>query len=314
MHLLPHTSLSVFPLCLGTNVFGWTADAGESFAVLSAYRDAGGNFIDTADMYSEWADGHVGGESETIIGRYVATHGCRDEFVIATKVAKLSSRKGLSPDNIVAAAEDSLRRLRTDYIDLYYAHEDDPSVPVADCLGAFQSLIDAGKVRYVGASNFSAERLAESLRIAAAEKLPRYVAAQNQYSLLARDAYEGALARCCEQHELSMFPYWALASGFLTGKYRGGARVDSPRAEGMERFADLSQAPKVLAAIETIAQAQGTSMAAVALAWCATHPTIPSVIASARNVPQLKALLPMAEIHLSAEDKRHLDVASGPKT
>ena len=235
------TDLDVFPLCLGGNVFGWTVDEPDSFAVLDAYAAAGGNFIDTADAYSMWADGNSGGESETIIGRWMAARGNRDRMIIATKVAKLETRRGLSAANIRAAAEDSLRRLGTDRIDLYYAHEDDETVPLAETLGAFDELVTEGKVRYVGASNFDAARLDESLEVSQAEGLTSYVALQPHYNLMARD-YESELRGACENHDLACIPYFALAKGFLTGKYRrDGDAVDSVRAP---RRRDVPRRPR----------------------------------------------------------------------
>jgi aryl-alcohol dehydrogenase-like predicted oxidoreductase len=306
---ISNTDLDVFPLCLGGNVFGWTADEANSFAVLDAYAAAGGNFIDTADVYSSWASGHVGGESESTIGRWMAARGNRDAMIIATKVAKLETRKGLSAANIAAAAEDSLRRLATDRIDLYYAHEDDQSVPLEETLGAFDALIREGKVRYVAASNYPAERLDEALTMSARDGLASYVALQPEYNLVAR-AYEGELRNVCVKHSLSCIPYFALAMGFLTGKYRAdGAAVDSPRAAGASRYLN-ERGLAVLAELDTIAAARGTTVAAVALAWLAAQPTIAAPIASARTPEQLAALLPMATLRLTAEELDRLTSAS----
>lgn len=303
---LPGTELEVSSLCLGGNVFGWTADETQSHEVLNAYMSAGGNFVDTADMYSVWAEGHVGGESETILGCWMKTRQ-RDSVIVATKVAKLQSRPGLSATNIEAACDDSLRRLQTDYIDLYYAHEDDESVPMEETLGAFGRLVDAGKIRYIAASNFEAPRLAEALRFSADNNLPKYVALQPQYSLLSRSTFEGSLADVCRNSGLSVFPYWALASGYLTGKYQAGP-VDSPRADGVHRYADLPQSGAVLAALAKIADARNVSIASVALSWCLSHPSVPSVIASARNVAQLSQLVNLTE--LSVDECSALGAAS----
>ncbi|MFK8003609.1 MAG: aldo/keto reductase [Polyangiales bacterium] len=304
---LAHTDLEVSSLCLGGNVFGWTADEKNSAEVLDAYVDAGGNFIDTADMYSSWAEGHEGGESETIIGKWMKERGHRSSIVVATKVAKLQSRPGLSAANIEAACDDSLRRLQTDYIDLYYAHEDDASVPMEETLGAFGRLVEAGKVRAIAASNFEAPRLAEALRFSKDNSLPRYVAVQPQYSLLSRGTFEGELEGVCRDSALSVFPYWALASGYLTGKYKAGP-VDSPRSVGIERYGDLPQADAVLATLARIAQHKSASIASIALSWCLSHPSVPSVIASARNVAQLSQLIHLTE--LSDEERAALNAAS----
>ncbi|MFM1968580.1 MAG: hypothetical protein RL590_1437, partial [Actinomycetota bacterium] len=232
MITLPKTDLTVHPLCLGGNVFGFSADVANSEAVLSYYFENGGNFVDTADMYSQWAPGHVGGESETIIGNWMKSRGIRSKMVIATKVAKLDTKPGLKAANIKAACEDSLKRLQTDYIDLYYAHQDDLDTPIEETLGAIDSLIKEGKVRYIAASNFTPERLQESLDIAEANNLPSYVASQDQYNLLDRD-YEKNLMPTIQKNGLSQIPFYGLARGFLTGKYRPGVTVESVRATGV---------------------------------------------------------------------------------
>jgi aryl-alcohol dehydrogenase-like predicted oxidoreductase len=309
MPRISNTDLDVFPLCLGGNVFGWTADEANSFAVLDAYAAAGGNFIDTADVYSSWGSGHVGGESESTIGRWMAARRNRDAMIVATKVAKLETRKGLSAANIAVAAEDSLRRLGTDRIDLYYAHEDDQGVPLEETLGAFDALIREGKVRYVAASNYPAARLDEALTLSARDGLASYVALQPEYNLVAR-AYEGELRDVCVTHSLSCIPYFALAMGFLTGKYRpGGATVDSPRAAGASRYLN-ERGLAVLAELDAIAATHATTVAAVALAWVAAQPTVAAPIASARTPEQLAALLPMATLELTAEELGRLTSAS----
>jgi aryl-alcohol dehydrogenase-like predicted oxidoreductase len=309
MPKLPSTDLDVFPLCLGGNVFGWTADETQSFAVLDAYANAGGNFIDTADAYSSWVPGHVGGESESIIGRWLAARGNRDQMIIATKVAKLSTRPGLSAANIKAAADDSLRRLGTDRIDLYYAHEDDPTVPLEETLGAFGALVGDGKVRYIAASNHSPERLEEALTISARDGLVSYVALQPEYNLVAR-TYESGLRDVCGRHALSCIPYFALAMGFLTGKYRqGGDAVDSPRAGQAAQYLD-ERGIAVLEALDQIAAAHATTIAAVALAWLVAQPTVAAPIASARTPEQLAGLLPMATLALTTAEIERLTTAS----
>ncbi|MFN8223982.1 MAG: aldo/keto reductase [Gaiellales bacterium] len=301
MPLLGRTALDVFPLCLGGNVFGWTLDDDQSFAVLDAYAAAGGNFIDTADAYSTWKDGNSGGESETIIGRWLTSRGNRDRMVIATKVAKLEARPGLSAANIRAAVEDSLRRLGTDYIDLYYAHEDDPTVPLEETLGAFDALVREGKVRHLGASNFAADRLDEALLVSEATGLARYEVLQPHYNLMER-AYEGELRDVCVQRDVACVPYFALAMGFLTGKYRSsGTRVESVRAAAAAKYLEEG-GEAVLSVLDELAASRETTVAAVALAWLAAQPTVAAPIASARTVEQLSALLPMTGISLTGDE------------
>ncbi len=287
---IPKTTLLVHELCLGGNVFGWTADEAQSHGVLSAYAEAGGNFIDTADVYSEWGEGHVGGESESVIGSWMQSKANRDQVVIATKVAKLSSRPGLSAANILAAADDSLRRLQTDYIDIYYAHHDDLETPLEETLVAFHSLVKAGKVRYIAASNYSGERLLEALAFSEQHGLASYVALQNHYNLVARKDFEADSAPALQKSGLSAIPYFALGVGFLTGKYREDTVVESARAGGAAKhFNDDGWA--VLAAMDEIASEQQTSLPAVALAWLRAQPTVSVPIASARTIGQLEQLL-----------------------
>jgi aryl-alcohol dehydrogenase-like predicted oxidoreductase len=295
--------LDVFPLCLGGNVFGWTADEDASFAVLDAYAAAGGNFIDTADTYMR----PNMGVSETIIGRWMAARGNRDEMVIATKVG---SDGGLSARNVAEHAEGSLRRLQTDRIDLYYSHKDDPGVPVEETLSAFDALVVAGKVRYIGASNLSGERIVESLRASAREGLARYEALQPHYNLVERERYEREYAPLAADHGLAVAPYYALAKGFLTGKYRDDSPpVDSPRAEGAKAYLD-ERGRAVLADLEEVADAHGVPMAAVALAWLKSRPNVVAPIASARSVEQLEHLLPMTEITLTGDELARLETSS----
>jgi aryl-alcohol dehydrogenase-like predicted oxidoreductase len=300
--LIPRTDLDVFGLCLGGNVFGWTADRDASFAVLDAYVGAGGNFIDTADVYMARAPGNSGGESETIIGEWMAARpGMRDAIVIATKVGKLAGLDNLRPETIRRAADDSLRRLGTDYIDLYYAHFDDTGTPLAETLGAFGELIRAGKVRAIAASNYSGARLTEALAVSEREGLPRYVALQPHYNLMERD-FESDQQAVCEREDISVFPFYALAKGFLTGKYRpDGEDVDSPRAEGAAAYLD-ERGRKMVAALDKIAAAHDTDPAAVAVAWLREQPTVLAPIASARNAEQLTPLLASVELKLSEEE------------
>jgi aryl-alcohol dehydrogenase (NADP+) len=302
------TDLDVFPLCLGGNVFGWTADEQTSFEVLDEYAAAGGNFIDTADSYSAFHPGNSGGESETIIGNWMAARGNRDDVIVATKLARLPGREGLAPDNIRACAEDSLRRLQTDRIDLYYAHIDDPDTPLADTLGAFAELVQAGKVRYIAASNYGADRLVEALEVSRQSGLPQFVALQPQYNLVERD-YEGELRSVVEREGLACLPYFALARGFLTGKYREGARVDSPRASRAEIYLD-DRGRAVLDAMDDVAAAHSTTVAAVAIAWLRMQPTVVTPLASARNTQQLAEILPGATLELGDEELDRLGAAS----
>jgi aryl-alcohol dehydrogenase-like predicted oxidoreductase len=295
MGRIPGTALEVFPLCLGGNVFGWTADERQSFEVLDAYLAAGGNFIDTADVYSAWVPGHTGGESETIVGRWMAKAGARNQMIVATKVGMSPGLKGLSPRTIRTAAEASLRRLGIDRIDIYYAHADDPETPLADSLRAFDALVKEGKVRYIAASNYTAPRLAEALAVSRREGLSRYIALEPHYNLVNRSDYEGELRDLCTREGLACFPYYALAKGFLSGKYRPGVQIDSPRAAG----AYLDQRGlRLLGVLDEIAATHRTTVAAVSLAWLAAQPTVVAPIASARSVEQLADLLPFVDITL----------------
>ncbi len=307
---LGSSDLEVFPLSLGGNVFGWTADEATSFAVLDAYTAAGGNFVDTADSYSAWVDGNSGGESETIIGKWVAARGNRDDVVIATKVSQHPDFPGLSGANIKAAADASLKRLGTDHIDLYYTHFDKTEVPVEEIIGALDELVKAGKVRAIAASNISAGRLSESLAFSDREGLARYVALQPHYNLVSRDTYEGELQAVAAREGLAAVPYYALASGFLTGKYRPGTTVEGARAAGAGKHLDTDRGRKVLAALDDIAEAHTVPVATIALAWLAARPTVTAPIASARTVEQLPALLRVADVTLTEEEVSRLTEAS----
>ena len=292
---LTSTELNIHPLCLGGNVFGFSADVANSEAVLDYYFDNGGNFVDTADMYSQWAPGHVGGESETVIGNWMKRRGNRSKMVIATKVAKLDTRPGLKPANIKAACEDSLRRLQTDYIDLYYAHQDDLDTPIEDTLTAFNELIGAGKVRYIAASNFTAARLQESLDIAKKMNLKAYVASQDQYNLMDR-GYETSLMPTLKANGISQIPFYGLARGFLTGKYRPGVTVESVRATGVANSYANERGWAILDKLDQIAKDKKTSIASVALAWLRAQPTVAAPIASATKLEQIKELMPVIEL------------------
>jgi aryl-alcohol dehydrogenase-like predicted oxidoreductase len=307
---LGSSDLAVFPLALGGNVFGWTSDEAQSFAVLDAFAAAGGNFVDTADSYSAWAEGNKGGESETIVGNWVKARGNRSDVVIATKVSQHPEYRGLSAANIKAAADASLRRLGTDYIDLYYTHFDQPETPVEEIIGALDELVRAGKVRHIAASNISPERLQASLDHSDREGLARYVALQPHYNLVSRDTFEGELQDVAERAGLAAIPYFALASGFLTGKYRPGTTVDSARAEGAGKHLETERGRKVLTALDEIAEAHGAPVATVALAWLAAQPTVAAPIASARTPAQLPALLGVADLTLKDEEIAKLTEAS----
>jgi aryl-alcohol dehydrogenase (NADP+) len=298
------TELDVFPLCLGGNVFGWTADEDASFAVLDAYAEAGGDFIDTADLYA-------GNESERIIGRWLARRGRRDDLVIATKVGMAPGMKNLKAETIRAAAEASLDRLGIDHIDLYYAHRDDPSTPLEETLTAFDALVRAGKVRYIAASNYDAPRLTEALKISDSEGLARYVALQPHYNLVERDSFEGDLAALCAREDIAVMPYFGLAKGFLTGKYRkGGPEGDSPRSERARAYLS-DRGVAMLGVLDEVAAAHGTTVASVALAWLLAQPTVVAPIASARDTGQLADLLPMVGLRLTGEEIDRLTQAAG---
>ena len=303
------SDLDVFPLNLGGNVFGWTADESTSFAVLDLFVDLGGNFIDTADGYSRWVPGHVGGESETIMGRWIAQRGRRDDLVIATKVGKKPDLLGLAPDTIRKACDGSLKRLNIDYIDLYYCHADDPDVPLEDTLGALAELVEAGKVRYIAASNYSAVRLSEALSISDAHGWPRFVALQPHYNLMVRDEYEGVVQDLCIAEGISCLPYYALASGFLTGKYRDPSLEHGDRAEKAMTYLN-DRGLRVLSAMDLVASRHEVSLTSVAIAWLVHQPTVAAPIASASRPDQLDDLMKGATLRLSADDLAVLDSAS----
>ncbi|MGG7464213.1 MULTISPECIES: aldo/keto reductase [unclassified Plantibacter] len=302
------SDLSVFPLALGGNVFGWTADRDASFEILDAYTAAGGNFIDTADGYSHWVPGHTGGESETIIGEWVNARGNRDDVVIATKVSTHPQFAGLSAANIAAAADASLQRLGTDHIDLYYAHFDDETVPLEETVTALSALVDAGKVRNIAISNYTAARIAEWFEITDAKGLHRAVALQPHYNLVERD-FEGELATIAERESLAVVPYFSLAKGFLTGKYRDGVTVDSPRAEGAGAYLD-DRGRRVLSVLDDVAAAHSASLASVSLAWLRQQPTVVAPIASATSLTQLADLVASATLQLTEDEVAALSFAS----
>ncbi|MCA1219650.1 aldo/keto reductase [Streptomyces sp. 8L] len=307
---LGRSDLSVSPLCLGANVFSWSADEKATFDILDAYRAGGGNFLDTADTYGRLPDGSKGDGSENLIGQWLAARGNRDEMVVATKVGLHRDYLGLAPGNIKRAAEQSLRRLGTDHIDLYYTHRDDESVPIEDIVSALDELVKEGKVRHIAASNISPERLAASLAFSEREGLARYVALQPHYNLVSRDTYEGALQDLAAANGLSALPYFSLAAGFLTGKYRPGTNVESVRAEKAGGYAETERGRKVLAALDVVAGEHDAEVATVALAWLAQRPTVAAPIASARTLEQLPALLALADLRLTDADIARLTTAS----
>jgi aryl-alcohol dehydrogenase-like predicted oxidoreductase len=304
---LPKTDLQVHPLCLGGNVFGWTADEAQSFAVLDAYFEAGGNFIDTADVYSEWKDGNSGGESETIIGNWMKARGNRDKLVIATKVAKLSTRPGLSSGNIESALSDSLRRLQTSHIDLYYSHEDDIKTPMEETLNTYTKEIQAGRIRYIGASQHTGARLLEAARISKANSLAEYVVLQDQYNLMERNPFESEQASVVEELGISALPFFGLARGFLSGKYRPGVKVDSVRAQGNVEY-ETERGWKVIETLDTIAKNHSAPIAGIALGYLRANGAVSTPIASARTVEQLHEIMQI--VSLSSSEVSALNEAS----
>jgi aryl-alcohol dehydrogenase-like predicted oxidoreductase len=304
---MPQSDLVVSPLCLGTNVFGWSVDKDQSFEILDRYLELGGNFLDTADNYSQWKEGNTGGESEKIIGSWLSKRKNRSDVIIASKVAKLRSRRGLAPANIKAALEDSLRRLQTDYLDIYYSHEDDLSVPTVETLKCYTELINQGKIRYIAASQHTGDRLAQALLISKQENLASYIALQDHYNLMARKTYEDSQMQVVKEYQLSTLPFYGLAKGFLTGKYRAGVHVESARAESVaEYFTPTGW--QVLNTLTEISKQRGKSIAAVALAWLRANPTVSTPIASATSLKQLSEI--MQQLWLTDEEVELLNTAS----
>ncbi|MEU2348339.1 aldo/keto reductase [Modestobacter sp. NPDC049651] len=306
MPQLPGTDLTVSDLCLGGNVFGWTADEPTSFALLDRFHDAVPStqspFVDTAEMYGN-------GVSETILGNWLAERGVRDRMVVATKASPGQKEHPLSAPEIRDACERSLRNLRVDHIDLYYAHYDDDTTPLEETLTAFDELVQAGKVRHVAASNYSAARLTEALDLSEKLGVTKYVALQPHYNLMERPVYEDELAGVVGERGLGCMPYFGLARGFLTGKYRAGETIDSPRAQGAAKYVG-EKGDRVLAALQEVADAHGVTGAAVALRWLADQPTVTAPIASGRSVDQLADLLPMQDLVLTDDERQHLTSAS----
>lgn len=306
------SELDIYPLGLGGNTFGMTTDAAASETVLDAFVAAGGNLVDTADSYSAWVPGNRGGESETILGDWMHRRGNRASVIVATKVGAHPEFKGLAPDNIARAADASLARLRTDYIDLYYAHHEDADQPIEEIAGAFDALVKAGKVRYVAISNLPPERIAEWLRVARENGLALPVALQPQYSLVSRKSYEERVAPLAEAHGLGVLPYFALASGFLTGKYRSAADlVGAARGGAVQPYLN-ADGLRVVDALDAVASARGAAIATVALAWGLARPTVTAPLASATRVEQLAELMAAPRLQLTADEVAALDAASQP--
>ncbi|HUB50269.1 MAG TPA: aldo/keto reductase [Acetobacteraceae bacterium] len=302
----------IAPLAFGGNVFGWTADEKTSFALLDEFVAAGFNFIDSADVYSRWAPGNQGGESETTIGKWLKARGNRDKVIIATKlgIEMAPGKKGLSRAYMMQAVEASLRRLQTDTIDLYQSHRDDPDTPIEETLSAYGDLIKQGKVREIGASNHGAARLAEALRISTAQGLPRYQSLQPLYSLVERKEFEGALEELCVREKVGVIPYYSLASGFLTGKYRAAADTEG-RARGSRVAKYMNEAGfRVVDALVEVAKLTNASPAQIALAWMIARPSITAPIASATNVAQLREIMGAPEIRLDSDAIALIDRAS----
>ncbi|CAB4953606.1 unannotated protein [freshwater metagenome] len=299
------TNLSVHPLCLGGNVFGWSADQEQSFAVLDAYVEAGGNFIDTADVYSSWKEGNHGGESETIIGNWMKSRGNRDQLVIATKVGMWEKQKGLSAGNIKSALEGSLSRLQTDHVDLYYSHEDDSAIPLYETLGTYNELKAAGKIQHAAASNYSIARLREAAHVSESHGYAKYVAVQNKYNVLDCSDFERDIAPGIEGLGIQSIPYYGLARGFLSGKYQPGIAVDSMRAGGAAEYQN-ERGWATLQAVERIANELSTNPSAVSLAWLRAKGSLP--IASARTVAQVREIVQV--VHLSPSQVEALDLVS----
>ncbi len=311
---LGQSSLHVMPITFGGNVFGWTADEKTSFALLDAFVAGGFNFIDTADVYSRWHPGNSGGESEAIIGNWLKARGNRDKVIIASKlgIEMGPGKKGLSRAYMMQAVEDSLRRLKTDYIDLYQSHRDDPDTSIEETLSAYADLIKQGKIREIGASNFSAVRLSESLKISSEKGLPRYQSLQPQYSLVERAEFEGPLEDLCLKEKIGVIGYYSLASGFLTGKYRSKADMEGRlRGARVEKYLN-DYGFGVIKALDDVAKRYNAKPGQIAIAWLIARPSVTAPIASATNLDQLQELMKAAEIKLDAASIQQIDIASRP--
>lgn len=304
------SDLDIFPLALGGNTFGWTSDEAASFEILDAFTAGGGNFVDTADSYSAFADGNSGGESETIIGQWTNARGNRDDVVIATKVSQHPDFRGLAPNNIRAAADASLTRLQTDRIDVYYAHYDDDKTPLVESLAAFDELVTAGKVRHVAISNYTPARVREWLELAEANGFAAPIALQPHYNLVARRDYEGELQNLADEHDLGVFPYFSLAAGFLTGKYRTRADLADTQRERLTTGYFSDAGLDVVQGLREVAESRSAEVSSVALAWLLARPGVTAPIASASTVSQLPALLDAPALALTSEEVEKLTVLS----
>lgn len=302
--------IKVSPLVLGTNVFGWTADVDVSHRLLDEYVDAGGNFIDTADSYSFWAEGNSGGEAETIIGSWLAGRDDPDEILVASKVSHHPKLSGMAPATINAAIDGSLTRLGLEHLDIYYAHFDDHSTPLVESIEAMSGLVDQGKIRSIGISNYSPERITQWLEISEREGFHLPVALEPHYNLMERDV-ETSLLPLAQEHSLDVFPYYSLAHGFLTGKYRGNAQVDSVRAADAGQYL-TPRGERVLAALAQVSDGRASTFAPIALAWLRTRTGVTAPIASARTVAQLQPLLDNMHLVLTEDELQLLDEASQP--
>lgn len=309
---LGKSNISVGPLALGGNVFGWTADEATSFKLLDAFIDSGLNLVDTADSYSTWVPGHVGGESEAFIGKWLKKSGKRDQVVLATKVASPmgEGKQGLSRKYIQSAVEASLQRLQTDYIDLYQSHKDDPNTPIEETLSAYAELVKQGKVRAIGCSNFTAARIEESLKASREREYPEYVSLQPNYNLYDREDYEKNLEPAVVKHGLGVIPYFSLASGFLTGKYRSKAETEKAARAGMLGKYFTERGTRILAALENVAKEHNATQAQVALAWLIARPSITAPIASATKIEQLHDIIGATKLKLRPGAVEELDQAS----
>lgn len=309
---LGNSDLFVYPIAFGGNVFGWTVDEKKSFEILDGFTDAGFNFIDTADVYSAWVPGNTGGESETIIGNWMSQRKNRDKIVLATKVGAPMGpdKKGLSKKYIFQAVEDSLKRLKTDYIDLYQSHYDDPDTPIQETLEAYHQLIKEGKVRWIGASNLSPERLTESLEIAKKLNLPKYQTLQPEYNLYQREGYEKNFEQIVLDNDLGTINYYALASGFLTGKYRSTEDLNKSQRGGAVKNYLNERGFKILKALDDVSEQYSADQASIALAWLIARPSITAPIASVTSLDQLEDLKKAASLKLNIEDIAILDEAS----
>lgn len=306
---MTHAAIGGIRLNLGGNVFGWTADENASFAILDKFYEAGGRMVDTAQAYSFWVEGHSGGESETVIGKWLASRGVRKEMLIATKVGVFAAAGGLAPDKVAEELEKSLERLQTDYVDLYYSHRDDPETPLDEVASGYDTLVKAGQVREVGASNFTAERLGAAIDAAEKRGLTPYTVLQNEYNLVNRDDYGADLQQLCLARGVAHMPFFGLASGFLTGKYRTTADfAQSARGQGMDRF--FEKGLPVLGVMDVIASETDASHAAIALAWLNAQPGIAAPIASARVPEQLDVLIEGATLQLSDDQLARLTEAA----